>query len=129
MLSGRDVDPDSGGLDREQLKHLIIRDVHPGTTGILKTDGTTRRLVTSNTGDRIAMRTGVKTRAVKSITLDMVWFAYRKMNDHGRLDSRDFRAKFPRGELSRECFSREESFSGHFFRGKFFRDEFLRGFL
>ena len=90
-------------LGREELRRQILSDIQPGVTEILKSDGQTRRPVTSNTGQRITMRVGVRTKAVKTITLDMVWFAYQTLKARGRFDSRDIRARFPKAYRNGPC--------------------------
>ena len=74
----------------QKLKSLII----PKRTRILKCDGTGRRLVVSNDGVKIGMRTGVQTAQTKSITYDMIRNAYETLIGKGIFDSSDFRKKY-----------------------------------
>lgn len=89
-------------LDRQELKQRILKEIQPGKTRILKTDGG-RRPVTANDGERVTMRVGVKTNATKTTTIDMVKFAYDTTRNRGRFDSSDFNTRFPRQYSSGPC--------------------------
>lgn len=77
-----------------QVEQRIKAQVVVGSTGILKCDGIERRLVTSNNGQRIGMRTGVATRHTKAISYEMLRHAFDTLQARGRFDSADFRARF-----------------------------------
>lgn len=77
-----------------QVAQRIRTQVVAGRTSVLKCDGIERRAVTSNTGQRIGMRTGVATRHTKAITYDMLRYGFEVLQARGKFDSADFRAKF-----------------------------------
>lgn len=83
----------------QKLKSLII----PKRTKILKCDGTGRRLVVSNDGVKIGMKTGVQTAQTKAITYDMIRNAYETLIGKGRFDSSDFRKKYQREYEAGTC--------------------------
>ena len=74
----------------KRIRSLIV----PGSKGVLKCDGTERRLITSNTSKKIGMRTGVKTRNTKAITYEMLEYAFNLLQTKTRFDSSDFRSRF-----------------------------------
>lgn len=77
--------------DVENLVRLKIR---PGKTKILKSAGNDRRLVTAHKGSQITMRTGQKTAAEKSVTYEMIRFAFETLIEKQRFDSIDYRSKY-----------------------------------
>lgn len=60
-----------------------------------KTDGRTRKVI-KIVGSRIYLRTGVKTRATKYTTKEMLQYAYGKIQSGGQFTSNDFKIRFPR---------------------------------
>lgn len=68
--------------------------IKPNKTKILKCDGIERRLVVSNDGHEIGIKTGVQTDQSKAITYDMVKYAYEVLTKKGRFDSADFQRKY-----------------------------------
>ena len=77
-----------------EVERIIRTQIVPGTRGILKCDGSERRAVTSNAGDRIGMQTGVNTKQSKAIRYEMIRFAFETLQANGRFDSTDFRGRF-----------------------------------
>ena len=74
----------------KQIKTEII----PNESRILKSDGDERRLVVSNDGKEIGMRTGVETETVHTISYEMIRFAFEAVSKTGKFDSSDFRRQF-----------------------------------
>lgn len=77
-----------------ELKGRIQTEIRPRHSAILKSNGVERRVVTSNNGRKIGMRTGVKTNQSKAITYEMIEHAYATLSRTGRFDSASFRARF-----------------------------------
>jgi hypothetical protein len=75
-------------------ERLIRAAVVPGKTAILKCDGIGRRTVTAHTAQKISLRTGIATKQTKTISYDMLRYAFEGLEGRGRFDSRDFRSKF-----------------------------------
>lgn len=78
----------------QELEMRIQTEIRPQRSSILKVDGKGRRPVMSNKGRKISMRTGVKTTAGKSITYDMIKYAFDTLSTKGSFDSTDFRVRF-----------------------------------
>ena len=81
-------------LNWPQVEQRIRAHITPGSKGVLKCAGVERRPVTSNTVQKIGMRTGTSTRQTKAITYEMLRHAFHVLQLKGRFDSRDFRSKF-----------------------------------
>ena len=81
-------------MNWQELEERIQTGIIPRRSRILKADGKGRRLVTSNRGRKIGMRTGIKTTQSKAITYDMIEFAFETLSAKGRFDSTDFRTRF-----------------------------------
>jgi len=77
-----------------QAEQRIRVQVVAGSTSVLKCDGVERRAVTSNSGEKIGMRTGATTRHTKAITYEMLRYGFEVLQVKGKFDSRDFRARF-----------------------------------
>lgn len=77
-----------------QVEQRIRTQVIAGTTSVLKCDGVERRAVTSNSGQKIGMRTGAATKHTKAITYEMLQYGFEVLQAQGRFDSGDFRARF-----------------------------------
>lgn len=90
-------------MNFQRIERRLRQDIQPGRTRIVKADGTTSRLVTSNDGSKIAVVTGVRTRQTKSVTYDMIRFAYEQLVSTGSFNSRIFREKFDAEYLAAPC--------------------------
>ncbi len=86
-----------------QVEQRIKTHVVVGSTAVLKCDGVERRMVTSNNGQRIGMRTGVATRHTKAISYEMLRHAFDALQAQGKFDSADFRARFGAEYRSAPC--------------------------
>ena len=74
--------------DLATMKKRIQTEIQPNHQGILKCRDDERRSIVSNDGNKIRIRTGVKkTDAAKSITYDMIKFAYEKISSGEDFDS------------------------------------------
>ncbi|HLB47078.1 MAG TPA: hypothetical protein VJL59_08620 [Anaerolineales bacterium] len=78
----------------KELEKRIQREIRPRKSAILKADGKERRIVTSNKGGKIGMRTGKETNNTKAVTYEMIRFAFDTVSREGRFDSDDFRNGF-----------------------------------
>jgi hypothetical protein len=85
------------------VEQRIRKQIIPGSRGILKCSGMERRSITSNTGEKIGMRTGVRTRATKAITYDMLEYAFGVLQRQGEFTCKDFRSKFPTEYANGPC--------------------------
>lgn len=81
-------------MNWQELEKRVQTEIRPHRSRILKADGKGRRLVTSNRGRKIGMRTGVKTSQSKAITYDMIKYAFETLSTKGSFDSTDFCACF-----------------------------------
>lgn len=90
-------------MQNAALRIRIQNSIIPGTTKILKADGKSHRLVTSNGEGKIRMRTGVKTNYTKRITYDMIYYALDTLNNRGCFESSDFRKRFSNEYNSAPC--------------------------
>ena len=79
----------------QQLKKRIQTEIQPNHQGILKCRDDERRSIVSNDGNKIRIRTGVKTDAAKSITYDMIKFAYEKISSGEDFDSACYQNRYP----------------------------------
>lgn len=87
----------------QELQHRIQLEIRPNHSSILKSDGVERRPVTSNNGNKIGMRTGVKSPQSKAITYEMIRYAFEVLSAKGRFDSEDFRIHFNREYEAAPC--------------------------
>lgn len=76
------------------LRQRLYHQIRPGQTRILKSNGLGKRVVTSNDGHKIAVRTGVRTRQTKAVTYEMIEFAADELASKGSFTSLDFRRRF-----------------------------------
>jgi hypothetical protein len=95
------------GRDRQmnwqQLEKKIQAEIQPGHQGILKCRGDARRKIISNRNGKIAIKTGVKTDATKSVTFEMIKFAYEKILSDETFDSSYFQTKYSKEYSNGQC--------------------------
>jgi len=77
-----------------ELARRVRTEIQQEQSAILKSDGDERRLVILNDGQEIGMRTGRTTKAVHTISYDMIRFAFETLSKTGKFDSDDFRSRF-----------------------------------
>jgi len=90
-------------MNWQELNQRIRVEIQPGHQGILKCKGNKRRPIISNDGHKIAMRTGVTTNTVHTISYRMIRYAFEKLSKNGTFDSADFRARFRREYQNATC--------------------------
>ncbi len=90
-------------MTRADIESRILREIQPGKTCILKSDGREARKVTANANQKISMRVGVRTKQTKAISYEMVRHAYETLKIKGRYDSSDFREKFDQEYTAAPC--------------------------
>lgn len=90
-------------MNWQQLEQRIRSEMVPDRTRILKSSGDERRLVTSNSGREIKMRTGVETDSEKFISYEMLRHAFETLSRKGTFDSHAFRDKFEREYNNGQC--------------------------
>jgi len=90
-------------MNWQQLEQRIKNEIEPGRTAILKSNGDERRIVTSNDGRTIRMRTGVETDSDKAISYEMIKSAFETLIEKGKFDSVDFRAQFSKEYRNAPC--------------------------
>jgi hypothetical protein len=81
-------------MEWQELERLVQVEIRPVISAILKCNGVERRVVTSNNGEKVGMRTGVQSATSKAITYKMIHFAFNTMRAKGRFQSSDFREEF-----------------------------------
>lgn len=87
----------------QQLENRIRSEIQPNHKGILKCRGDERRPVVSNDGKEITMRTGVKTNSSKSITYEMIKFAFEKIESGEDFDSSYYQKHYPNEYINGPC--------------------------
>lgn len=90
-------------MNWQELEQRIRTEIQPGHRGILKCKGDKRRSIISNDGHKIAMRTGVTTNTVHTISYEMIRYAFEKLSKNGTFDSAYFRARFGREYQTATC--------------------------
>jgi len=78
----------------QEAESKIRSGIRPGDKGILKCRGNDRRLVVSNNGKEIAVRTGVKTENAKLISYEMIKYAFEKIAAGEVFDSAYFQKRY-----------------------------------
>ena len=78
----------------QQLEQRIRSEIQPGHQGILKCRGDERRSIVSNDGNKILIRTGVETASTKSITYEMIKYAYEKIVSGEDFDSAYYQQRY-----------------------------------
>lgn len=78
-------------MDWEQLRNSIYSEIQPGHRGLLKCQGEKRRAIISNDGNKISIQTG---KYSKTITYEMIQYAFNKIEIDGEFDSKYFRKKY-----------------------------------
>jgi hypothetical protein len=88
----------------DALGHVHIRaEIQPGHRGILKCRGDGRRLIISNRGNEIFVRTGVETDAEKIVTYEMIKFAYERITSGRGFDSGYYKSRYPKEYRDGPC--------------------------
>lgn len=87
----------------EELKKQIQTELTPNHRGVLKCKCDERRLIVSNDGEKIVMRTGIKTETSYSITYGMIRYAFEKLARNEVFDSPYFRKRFDKEYKNAPC--------------------------
>ena len=90
-------------MNWQELEQLIRTEIQPGHQGVLKCKGDKRRPIISNDGHKIAMRTGVETDTVHTVSYEMIRYAFEKLSGNGTFNSADFRTRFGREYRNATC--------------------------
>ncbi len=81
-------------MDWKILSERILHEIQPTHRGILKCQESQRRSIVSNDGEKIGIRTGVKTKASKTISYEMIHFAFDRLMQVGEFDSKYFQTRY-----------------------------------
>ncbi len=81
----------------------IRRKIKPGSQGILKCLGNVRRPIISNDGNIIRIKTGIKSNRTKTISYEMIQFAFNRIIENEKFDSQYFRSRFSKEYKNGSC--------------------------
>ena len=87
----------------QELEERIRSEIQPGHQGILKCRGNDRRSIVANNGNKIIIRTGVKTNKSKSITYEMIKYAYDKIASGEDFNSAYYQIRYSKEYLDGPC--------------------------
>ena len=86
-----------------EAERKIRSEIRPGHVGILKCRGNDRRLVVLNNGKEITVKTGVKTENAKSISYEMIKYAFEKIVAGEVFDSAYFQKQYSKEYIDGPC--------------------------
>ncbi|MBM3150789.1 MAG: hypothetical protein FJZ96_01065 [Chloroflexi bacterium] len=87
----------------QQLEKRIRSEIQPGHRGILKCRGNDRRSIIANNGNEISIRTGVKTDNAKSVTYEMIKYAYDIITCGKIFDSTYYQNRYSKEYRDGQC--------------------------
>jgi hypothetical protein len=87
----------------EETKNRIRSEIQREHRGILKCKGSERRSIVSNNGQEIVVKTGDGKRSKKSITYEMIKYAYERIASGEIFDSAYFRKEYSQEYKAGPC--------------------------
>ncbi len=87
----------------QKAENKIRSEIRHGHRDILKCRGNERRSVVSNNGREIVIRTGVRIDKTKSVTYEMIKYAFEKIASDEDFDSIYFQKRYSREYQDGQC--------------------------